>query len=350
MTAGAQRQALDALHAARPIVARLSTTRNSHDLAADIIEAWTAIEGGLRSLLGGTTLAGQMLIRELRTRHFLTLEQANSLAEFHAARERAARNDYTPTEGDVHAARDAFLKLEAGLMGEPAPAVPASASVAAAAATVQMESIGRRKNFTDAPPVPVPVASTTRRGWLTPLLGLLALAVVATGAWYFISRGSGSAALAQGVEAYREGRREAAQGAFNKAAQDDPRDPMPHVYLSRMSREQGNLVTAKAEAMKAVELGSTNGAALRELASTLFAEQNYDAARTFYIRAVRADSTDRLAQGFLGCSLVRLGRVDEGNRWIQRAGTGAWSGCAAMRPVGVPGAPAGATVPMTVPR
>jgi hypothetical protein len=43
---------------------------------------------------------------------------------------------------------------------------------------------------------------------------------------------------------------------------------------------------------------------------------------------VQVDSSDKLSQGFLGCSLIRLGRVDEGMRWITRAGPGAWSGCA----------------------
>ena len=349
MTAGSQRQALDALHSARPVVARLSTTRNSEDLAADIIEAWTAVEGGLRSLVGGSAMGGQMLIRELRARHFLTLEQANALAEFHAARERAARPEYTPTEGDVNAARDAFLKLEAGLMGEPAPAVPPSPTVASTrAATVQMESVGRRKDFTDAPPVAVPAAATTRPAWVAPVLGLVVLLVVLGVAWaIFAGRSSNSAAFDQGVVAYREGRREAAQGSFNKAAQDNPADPMPHVYLARMSREQGNLVTANSEAVKAVQLGPNNGAALRELASTQFAQANYDMARKFYIHAIQADSSDRLSQGFLGCSLVRLGRLDEGMHWIQRAGTGPWTSCAA------PPAPQGAVtspVPMVVPR
>lgn len=329
MTAGAQRQALDAVHAARPVVARLSTRNNSEDLAADLIEAWNALEGGLRSLVGGSALGGQMLIRELRTRHFLTLEQANSLAEFHAARERAGRTDYAPTEGDVASARDAFLKLEAGLMGEPAPAVPASPTTASTA-TMPVDAIGRRKSFTDAPPVAVPVSTAARPGWLIPVVAIVALLAIGGLAWMLMSGGSGnSSAMAQGITAYKEGRREAAQGAFNKAAQDDPKDPMPHVYLARMLREQGNLGSANAEAVKAVQLGPSSGPALRELGSTLFAQQNYEGARTFYIRAVRADSTDRLSQGFLGCSLVRLGRVEEGNRFIQRAGTGSWSGCAA---------------------
>ena len=67
---------------------------------------------------------------------------------------------------------------------------------------------------------------------------------------------------------------------------------------------------------------------MRELASVSFAQQNYDAARRFYIRALQLNPTDQLAEGYLGCSLVRLGRLDEGVRWIQRAGPGAWTSCA----------------------
>jgi serine/threonine-protein kinase len=115
------------------------------------------------------------------------------------------------------------------------------------------------------------------------------------------------------------------QGALGRSSAAN--DPMPHVYLSRRARDANDLVTAKAEAVKAVELGPTNATALRELAATLFVQQNYAGARTFYTRAVKADPEDRLSQGFLGCSLIRLGRVEEGMRWIQRAGSGAWSNC-----------------------
>jgi tetratricopeptide (TPR) repeat protein len=351
MSAGAQRAALDAINSARPIVARLSTTRHSEDLAADLIEAWTAVETGLRSLLGGSALAGQNLIRELRTRHFLTFEQGNALAEFHAARERAARTDYTPTEGDVNAARDAFLKLEAGLMGEPAPAVPAASTAAArAAATMPVEPLGRRSNFTDAPPNIV-AAEGVRSGWLKPVLGVLGLLVAGGLAWYFMAgRASGSAAYKEGVAAFSEGRREAAAGAFLKATRDTPNDPMPHVFLARMAREANNLGTANTEAVKAVQLGPNNGAALRELASVAFAQQNFDVARTFFIRAIKADSTDRPSQGYLGGSLIRLGRVDEGTRFIQRAGNGAWTNCLPA-PGSLPGAvPGQSSVPMTIPR
>jgi tetratricopeptide (TPR) repeat protein len=377
MTAGSQRAALDAIHSARPIIARLSMARDSEDLAADLIEAWTATETGLRSLVGGSSLAGQMLIRELRQRHFLSLEQANALAEFHAARERASRVDYKPTEGDVNASRDAFLKLEAGLMGEPGAAAPPSGSptaapggtppatapagaAAAGAAAAAARSRGgaytpdgpldpsARERF-EGTPVAVP-AERSRPRWLMPVLGLVALLIAGGIAWYALMGRRGNAALENGVKAYREGRREAAAGEFLKATKDDPNDPMPHVYLARMAREAGNMNTANTEAVTAVRLGPNNAVALRELASVSFVGQNYDAARRFYLRAVQADTSDRLAQGFLGCSLVRLGRIDEGMRWINRAGAGAWSSCAPPPgSVAAPGAQPGASGAGAVP-
>ena len=337
MTAGSQRAALDAISSARPIIARLDIARDSEDLAADLIDAWTATETGLRSLVGGSALTGQMLIRELRQRHFLSLEQANALAEFHAARERASRVDYKPNESDIRASRDAFAKLEAGLMGEPVtPPPPAIAAAAATAAATERPSAftpngpldpAARERF-EGVAVAVP-AERARPRWLAPVIGVVALAIIGGLVWWAVVARSGrSSAYAEGVAAYREGRREAAAGAFMKAAKDDPNDPMPHVYLARMACDVGNINTANAEAVTAVRLGPENSLALRELASVSFAQQNYDAARRFYIRAVQADPNDKLAEGFLGCSLIRLGRIDEGTRWISRAGPGAWSACA----------------------
>jgi tetratricopeptide (TPR) repeat protein len=329
---GAHRAALDALNTARPVIARLDVGRNSEDLAADIIESWNVVETGLRSLVGGSALTGQMLIRELRQRQLLSLEQANSLAEFHAARERAARTDYKPTAADVAAARDAFLKLEAGMLGEQvSPYAPRAAGASAPSSpsrsTVPLETTVAATPV--GPAVPIVPMRRTRPAWLVPVLAVVLLLALGATAWYALAgRSSSSAAYEQGVSAYREGRREAAAGAFIKATKDAPNDPMPHVYLSRMAREAGNLATAQQEAVKAVQLGPNNAAALRELASASFAQQNYDAARRFYIRALQVDASDRLAQGYLGCSLVRLGRLDEGVRWIQRAGTGPWTACA----------------------
>ena len=328
---GAQRAALEAVNAARPIVARLDIGKNSEDLAADLIESWNVIETGLRSLVGGSALTGQMLIRELRQRQLLSLEQANALAEFHAARERAARTDYKPTANDVAAARDAFIKLEAGMLGEAGSSFAPGAARASAPPTTARDTVP----LATAPATPVGAAAPvtpvgrSRQPWLPVLAAVVLLLILGGLAWYALAaRGGSNKSYQEGVTAYKEGRREAAAGAFIKATKDDPNDPMPHVYLSRMAREAGNLATAQQEAVKAVQLGPNNAVALRELASASFAQQNYDAARRFYIRTLEVDGTDRLAQGYLGCSLVRLGRLDEGVRWIQRAGNGPWSACA----------------------
>jgi tetratricopeptide (TPR) repeat protein len=105
--------------------------------------------------------------------------------------------------------------------------------------------------------------------------------------------------------------------------------PVPHGYLSRLARESNDLTGASDEAVKAVRLGENNGLALRELATTLFAMQNFSGARAFYTRAIKADPADHTSEGYLGCSLIQLGRAEEGLRWIQRAGSGTWSTCAA---------------------
>ncbi|HEX7939935.1 MAG TPA: hypothetical protein VF483_13185, partial [Gemmatimonadaceae bacterium] len=55
-------------------------------------------------------------------------------------------------------------------------------------------------------------------------------------------------------------------------------------------------------------------------------------ARRFYVRVVEAAPEDSAAQGFLGCTLLKLGRTDEGNRWLERAGPGTWRACIAPAP------------------
>src|SRR6185503_8221009 len=47
---------------------------------------------------------------------------------------------------------------------------------------------------------------------------------------------------------------------------------------------------------------------------------NYELSRRFYVRALQANPEDRTSQGFLGCTLVKLGRIDEGMLWMNRAG------------------------------
>jgi Flp pilus assembly protein TadD len=70
---------------------------------------------------------------------------------------------------------------------------------------------------------------------------------------------------------------------------------------------------------------------LREMGLVLFSTKQYDLARRFFVRAVQADPTDRSAQGYLGCALMRLGRTQEGTKFINNAGNGSWTAC--LQPV-----------------
>ncbi|HEU4994362.1 MAG TPA: hypothetical protein VFT29_06060 [Gemmatimonadaceae bacterium] len=314
-----QRQALAALDAARPAIARLDRSRHAEELAADLIEAWAGVETGLRSLVGGTPLAGQQLIREARNRHLITLDQANALAEFHAARERAQDTTYHPTDADINAAREGFLKLEASLM-TPAPAENApSPGESLSTKGLRMSPIG--------PSAPVPPPRTGQPWWFL-ALGVIVIAGLAAGGWYLFARGSSGAAIDRGVEYWQRGQRELAMSEFNRAARDNPKDALPHVYLSRMAREVGNMTLAQQEATLAVQAEPTNAVALREMGSYLLAVGNDELARRFYVRALQANPEDHASQGFLGCALIKLGRIDEGMRWMNRAGQGSWSSCA----------------------
>lgn len=334
------RQALAALDAARPAIARLDRSRHPEELAADLIEAWGGVETALRSLIGGTPLGGQQLIHEARQRQLISLDQANALATFHAARERAQASSYAPNDADIEAARDGFLKLESSLMtpaaGEP-PAPPAGEAMSTRG--LRVSPLGQGE------PVPPP---RSRPVWV-PVLIVVVLLAVGVGAWLLFGPGrGGDDAITRGVEYWQRGQRELAVGEFSRAAREDPRAALPHVYLSRMAREVGNLTLAGQEATLAVQAEPSNAIALREMASYLLAAGNYELSRRFYVRALQQAPDDRMAQGFLGCALMRLGRYDEAMRWLQRAGQGSWSACARpMQPGMQPGMPPG--MPGTMP-
>jgi tetratricopeptide (TPR) repeat protein len=335
----ARRSALAALDRARPAIARLDQSRHFEEQAADLMESWTAVETALRSLVGGTTLGGQALIREARQRQLLSFEQANALAEFHAASERAHATDYEPTPADLDAARDAFLKFESGLMADNAGAVAPS--------PVALNTEGMRASPLGAPE-PVPPPRDGLEPWIKIALAAVIVVILVGLGFAAYSQGwfGGSGdAMQRGIDDYRRGPREAAVGEFTKAARDKPNDPLPHVYLSRMAREVGNMTVAGEEAQTAVKLGPNNAIALRELGLYLLNIGNYDLARRFLVRAIQADNTDKMSMGYLGCTMVRLGRPTEAQVWLNRAGPGDWSRCAAATPAGQPLTPGMSTTP-----
>jgi tetratricopeptide (TPR) repeat protein len=327
VTAPVLRGARFALDAARPAVARLDTSRGPEDLAADLIETWSAVEAALRSLVGSTTLSGQPLIREARGRQMINFDQANALAEFQAVHDRVQSTTYHPTDADINAARSAFLKLDSALLGDagaeplrPAPGVsPRGAPQVVTTTPIVAETPPPTQSMLVAPPPRFPL-------WMLAALGILVVTVIAVGG-YFIFGHRGTSSVQQGVDAYTRGQREVAVNAFNKAVRDDAKDPLPHIYLARMAREVGNFSLASQELQLALQADPNNALALREMGADLLAQGNYELARRFYIRAVQADPTDKSAQGYLGCTLMRLGRVPEATTFLNRAGPGPWTGC-----------------------
>jgi tetratricopeptide (TPR) repeat protein len=317
------------LDAVRPVLAQLDVSRGPEKAKADLMAVWSAVEAALRSLVGGSTATGQTLIRDARSRQLLSFDQANAIVAFDALREQLARPDYVPTDADANTARTAYLKLDAGLVSAPAApymaptATPAQAAAAAAVApdaTVVREPLLRRKRLI----------------WIPILVAVLVLAGI--GAALMFRPASSNSLLDDGVRAYASNDRATAAMKFEQAARAMPKSALPHVYLSRMAREVGNYTVANQELQLALKAEPRSLEARREYGSLFLAQGNYNLARTFYVRALEVNPSDKPSQGWLGCSLIRLNRIQEGQQWISRAGPGAWSNCASITPPATPGA------------
>jgi hypothetical protein len=336
-------------------LARLDVAGHPDDVAADLVEGWSGVCTALRSLLSGSSLDGQALVREVRQRELISLETGHALLEFHAARERAQRTTYRVTGADVAVARSGYQRFEAELRAGAVTALGTAPGLGAAtvsapeprpngASRAGAASVAAPAALTDE--TTLPRARRLGRGpaWRNPLLlALLAVAALAGGyfayAAFFRPAPSGGELVARGVELYRGGRRVEARAEFERVAGANPRLAIPHVYLGRIAREEGDLSRANDELRQAVTLEPNNLLAQREMGQYLLAAGNPDLARRFLVRAVQIDSTDSAANGWLGCALVRLNNREVADRFLRRAGPGDWTGCASAPapPPGLPG-------------
>lgn len=385
---GNQQAALTALRAVEPIATRLEAKRSAEDRAADLLELWQGTETSLRALMGGSQLSGQGLIRELRQRELISLGQAYALLEFLGARDRANRTTYKTTDNDVVVAREGFRQLEAGLaaaavseaaaeqesMAPPVAAPPAESpvepktpppqtpapeysrpSVGATAAGIAAAGASRPAAASPPPPAhsqplgraaagpppatPVDDATYTDRPRRFPpylwfIVAFVVIVIAAIGAYMlFTGKSSPDKQMSEAVAAMQAGRREAAKGQFSQIARENPDLATPHIFLSRMAREEGDLGSARRELENAIRLAPGNALALREMGLILFSAGDYELARRFFVRAVNANPEDRASQGYLGCALARLNRISEAQRFISRAGPGSWSTCLPSGPL-----------------
>lgn len=303
------------IESARPAVDRLASSRDPGSLVA----AWAAIESALQQAASNRTLVGQALVRDLRQRNVLTLDQGHALIELLAAHDRAVVPGYGVTDSDVAAARDALNQLAAA--PPPVTPVPASAN-------------------TVAPAAPVSYGAAPSGPGVGRIIGfLILLAIISGGVAYgvvtwrkrqaptAVASESANDLVSRGIKAYRAGHIDSARVFLNHAVQHDTADAVPHIYLGRIARESGDLGTARGELVTAVRLAPSNEDAQREMAGVLVAAGQYDLAAKFYLRAIQLDSSDRAALGFYGCTLKRLGQAQQATQYLQRAGPGPWTAC-----------------------
>ncbi len=327
-----------ALSDVRPVVERIDTASSGEDLAADLIEIWGGLETVLRKMLGGSSLSGQALVREVRQREMITLTQAHSLLEFLAARERCDNVSYKPTPADVKSAKDAFAQLDTamGVPGRDAATAGAASAMSGAPAAGTGYSSAQRAAAEPLEPAVVAPAPGIKplmrdRAAGLPTWGWIAIAVVAlafAGVAANMAMQNRGDDMDKAVRLMADGKREAARGELSRIARENPQLAAPHVFLARIARDEGDLTTARRELDTAIRLEPESAVAQREMGTLLLSQGQYELARSFFIRAVRINPVDSAAQGLLGCSLIRLGRRDEGLKFISRAGQGSWSACA----------------------
>lgn len=313
-----------ALAAARPALSHLDRSRTAEELSAGITQAWQGAETALRALLGGSMMSGVPLIHEARGKHMLSFEQANALAAFQGASARCLERGYSPSDADISVARVGFEQFEAALQGAAAPAHEPSPGEAMSTKGLRHSPLGE--------PRPVPLPKERQPYWLLALIILVIVGAAGAAAWFVFNRDGGSLE-SKAVSAFESGKHDVAVGLFGEVVTHEPSNARAHIYLSRLARESGDLKGAREHATLAVTAQPANPLAQREMASALLASHDYELARRFYTRVLELDATDLVAQGFLGCTLLQLGRPDEGNRWLARAGAGPWSGCTSPPPL-----------------
>ncbi len=343
-----------ALNEGRPVYGRLDQIRGPEDAAADIMELWTSAESAMRALLGGSTLSGQALVRELRQRGVLNLEQANSIASFWDARSRSDDVGYKPTLTDVGFARAGYNELTRAVndTSSPAPAgaaaaatpvstfAPGGVSAAAAAETpTGARNPGVRTAGTTAPlgTEPAPTTAVRRRSASAAMIiaGVVGLLVILGAVAYFtMGRSHYDSDMSNAITLMQTGRTEAARAAFGSIAHQYPDKAAPHVFLSRLARSDSppDMNTARQELVTAIRLEPAFEPAQREMGIFQLADHNPPLARNFLLRAVQLDPADSAAQGYLGCALVGMNQMDVAQKFLARAGNGTWTSCATMVP------------------
>lgn len=315
---------LDPESTLRPLRQRagdLDALRAGGAAPAVVVRVARAVETALRRLLrddptaplelrlralSADDLATDELLAELRRGDRIPVELAAAFHDLDAAAERIA-GGADPAGRDAALALSVAEGIEAHVRAMPAGPLSDPVHRRSPAAPESMEAHPVRS---------VPASGSGRRApWrsLAALLAIVLLLVVA------IRMRGGDDALHQGETAYREGRVAEAERLFRQAAEDDPGDPLPRVYLARIYREAGR----PADAAREVDAG------LREspTAAGLHVERGYllldtgrpaDAVPAFR-EALRHDRDSRRAWAGLVRALREAGRPAEAEEVLRLA-------------------------------
>jgi tetratricopeptide (TPR) repeat protein len=295
---------------------------------------WQAAQQVLQLVLGRPELTGHALVGEARRLGVLTLSDAHALVGLSSWADRSEAP--AADEAERLLVRESWMALEHAVPDVPPQVAPPRPPPPRRPAQDTTFAPPRAQAQADALPNDTAVAPRHRRGPLLAALVALVVAGSAGGLWWYTGRAD--RLYRDGVEAFQRGAREVARTTFVQMAQQHPDDARPLVYLGRLSREDGDLARSRRFLTSAVRLAPGSAIAARELAGVMLADGQPEIARRFYVRAIELDPTDRMAQGFLGCALARLQRVDEARRWIDRAGPGDWQRCLPPTPLLPPGA------------
>jgi tetratricopeptide (TPR) repeat protein len=164
MSPQSSQAALAALNGVHPVLAHFDKPRSAEDLAADIIDLWAGAESALQTLVGNSSLTGQQLVRAARQAELITLDQAHALLEFLAARDRANRTSYKPTQADGDAAVDGFKSLESALGGSATVKPAAAATPGPPVYTPRQSRPAQPSKPSMPPPPPSPYAPRSAGG------------------------------------------------------------------------------------------------------------------------------------------------------------------------------------------
>src|SRR5690606_24605389 len=97
------------------------------------------------------------------------------------------------------------------------------------------------------------------------LLGLGVITAVLRPDWFGF--GGVPRDVDRGISAYREGRLAAARSAFEEAARENPNLALPHIWLGRVARDEGDDLSAARAFSRADKLEPENPLVHREIGS-----------------------------------------------------------------------------------